>query len=67
MFNFTEQRMSETSILMTFFLFSSALILFVLGVIGEYLGRIFIQSKERPQYIIEECSKDFNSSNYENR
>ena len=67
LFNFTEQRMSETSILMTLFLFSSALILFVLGVIGEYLGRIFIQSKERPQYIIEECSKDFNSSNYENR
>jgi dolichol-phosphate mannosyltransferase len=30
--------------------------LIVLGIIGLYLGKIFIQSKERPQYIINESS-----------
>ena len=28
--------------------------LFVLGVIGEYLGRLYVQSKNRPLFIIEE-------------
>jgi dolichol-phosphate mannosyltransferase len=28
--------------------------LFVLGVIGEYLGRLYIQSKNRPLFIIED-------------
>jgi dolichol-phosphate mannosyltransferase len=28
--------------------------LFVLGVIGEYLGRLYIQSKNRPLFIIDE-------------
>ena len=28
--------------------------LFVLGVIGEYLGRLYLQSKSRPLFIIEE-------------
>ena len=28
--------------------------LLALGVIGEYLGRTFIQTKDRPSYLIEE-------------
>lgn len=28
--------------------------LLALGVIGEYLGRTFIQTKNRPNYLIEE-------------
>ena len=28
--------------------------LLALGVIGEYLGRTFIQTKNRPSYLIEE-------------
>ena len=28
--------------------------LLALGVIGEYLGRTFIQTKNRPRYLIEE-------------
>jgi glycosyltransferase involved in cell wall biosynthesis len=40
--------------LMVVFLFMSGLILLCLGVIGEYLARIFIESKDRPLYIIDE-------------
>ena len=37
-----------------FILISSvgAMVLFVLGILGEYLGRIFLQSKGRPHYVI---------------
>lgn len=31
-----------------------AAILFTLGIIGEYLGKLFIESKKRPEYIIKE-------------
>jgi dolichol-phosphate mannosyltransferase len=32
--------------------------LLVLGVIGEYLGRLFIQSKNRPLFVIEEILRE---------
>jgi polyisoprenyl-phosphate glycosyltransferase len=35
-------------------LFLGAMQLFVLGIIGEYLGRLFIESKGRPLYLIAE-------------
>jgi len=38
--------------LMVVFLFVSALQLLVLGVIGEYIGRIFVEQKARPVYIV---------------
>lgn len=40
--------------LMVVFLFVSALQLLVLGVIGEYIGRIFVEQKSRPVFIITE-------------
>lgn len=40
--------------LMVVMLFSSSAILICLGVIGEYLSRIFIEVKQRPLYIIME-------------
>jgi len=35
-------------------LFLGSMQLFVLGIIGEYLGRLFIESKRRPLYVIAE-------------
>jgi len=42
-----------TSLLLVFLLFST-LQLFCLGVMGEYIGRIYMQSKARPLFIIRE-------------
>ncbi|MEG1705649.1 MAG: glycosyltransferase family 2 protein [Clostridia bacterium] len=39
-------------------LFIAIIQLFVLGIIGEYLGRIFLETKKRPLYFIEEYSKE---------
>lgn len=40
-------------------MFFGGLQLFAIGIIGEYIGRIFIQSKNRPHYIVEELIGDF--------
>lgn len=42
--------------LMVFNLFSSGLILLMLGIVGEYLWRNFDASRSRPVYIVEESS-----------
>ena len=45
--------------LITVLLFVSGVQLMALGVIGEYLGKVFRESKHRPNYIVEEKSGEF--------
>ena len=44
--------------LITIVLILSSVQLLVLGVIGEYLGRLFIESKQRPMFIIDRVVAD---------
>jgi dolichol-phosphate mannosyltransferase len=46
-----------TSVVMSV-LFIGGLNLLMLGIIGEYLGKLFIQNKKRPNYIISETDLD---------
>jgi len=50
-----------SSIVSTVFLAGIQLI--VLGIIGEYLGKLFIENKRRPNYIIEKANIKNNNSN----
>ncbi len=53
-FAFTDQAIEGwTSILMSV-LFIGGLNLLMLGIIGEYLGKLFIENKKRPNYIVSE-------------
>jgi dolichol-phosphate mannosyltransferase len=48
--------------MMTVVLILGSAQLFVLGVIGEYLGRLYMQSKNRPLFIIEEVVRQGSAS-----
>jgi undecaprenyl-phosphate 4-deoxy-4-formamido-L-arabinose transferase len=42
------------SSIMAIQLFSSGVIMLILGMIGEYLGRIYISLNSSPQYVVRE-------------
>ena len=51
--------------LMVVVLISSCLQFFMLGVIGEYIGRLFVQSKNRPLYLVMETTAARSEQNTE--
>lgn len=54
---FTEKTIPGWSSILVSVLFLGGIQLIVLGIIGEYLGKLFIQSKHRPDYIINQTIK----------
>jgi glycosyltransferase involved in cell wall biosynthesis len=51
--------------LMTALLFFSGLQLIFLGIIGEYVGRIFIEAKQRPQFVVDQLVFPFRNHRQE--
>ena len=53
---FTDKTITGWSSLMVSNLFLGGVILLTLGILGEYIGRIYIEMKRRPHYIIKELT-----------
>jgi glycosyltransferase involved in cell wall biosynthesis len=51
---FTDRTVTGWTSLIVSVLFLGGMQMFLLGIIGEYLGRLFMESKRRPDYIIRE-------------
>ena len=54
MYLFTDRTIAGWTSLILSILFLGGIQMFLLGIIGEYLGRLFIDTKRRPDYIIRE-------------
>lgn len=63
---FTKKAVSGWTSIICSILFVGGLQLLLLGVIGEYLGKLFIQGKNRPFYVVEERDKFLNAENSKN-
>lgn len=55
---FTDKLVSGWASLITAVLFIGGIQMIFLGIIGEYIGRLFLESKRRPSYIIREKSDE---------
>ena len=55
-FLFTDQTITGWTSLIVSVMFFGGVNLIMLGIIGEYLGKLFIENKRRPNYLIEESS-----------
>ena len=54
---FTSRAVAGWASVLISVLFIGGIQLLVLGIIGEYLGRLFIQSKQRPAYLVRETDE----------
>ncbi len=55
---FTEQSVSGWVSILIAVLFIGSLQMIMIGILGEYLGKLFLESKKRPNYIIKEKSDE---------
>jgi dolichol-phosphate mannosyltransferase len=55
---FTTHSVSGWASLLTVILFIGGIQMVMIGILGEYLGRLFMESKKRPNYIVKERSND---------
>jgi polyisoprenyl-phosphate glycosyltransferase len=51
---FTEKAIEGWTSVIVSVLFIGGLQLLMLGIIGEYLGKLFLENKKRPNYIIDQ-------------
>jgi dolichol-phosphate mannosyltransferase len=58
MYLFTNRTVAGWTSLILSILFLGGIQMFLLGIIGEYLGRLFIDTKRRPDYIIREVGPE---------
>lgn len=54
---FTTTSISGWASVLTAILFIGGIQMIMIGILGEYIGRLFMESKKRPNYIIKEKSK----------
>ena len=59
---FTDAAVSDTTVLVLTMIILGGIQILMIGMIGEYIGRVFEESKRRPLYIISE-TKNFNKIN----
>ena len=57
--NFTGKTVSGWSSLVCIVLFMGGVQMLSLGIIGEYIGKIYMETKARPRYIISERTGNF--------
>ncbi len=57
---FTDKAISGWASTVVIILFSQGIVLIILGLIGEYIGRIYEEVKDRPNYIVKEVIRDEN-------
>jgi len=55
---FTNDTVSGWTSLLAGVLFIGGIQMIMIGILGEYIGKLFIESKKRPNYIIKEKSYD---------
>ncbi len=55
-FLFTDQTITGWTSLIVSIMFFGGINLIMLGIIGEYLGKLFIENKRRPNYLIDETN-----------
>ena len=57
-YTFTDEIVSGWASLAILISLLGASVLFTLGIIGEYIGKLFMQSKQRPEYVVSKSSYD---------